>query len=245
MRTAVYSGTRNLYPYMAPAIKSLLANSSVDEIYLLIEDDKFPEWLPETVKTINVSGQQFFLPGSPNYNSYFTYMALLRVCYTKILPLSVGKILQLDVDTVVIDNIDSLWDIDMTGKWFAAAIEENGTYKPYGDKYYNIGVCLFNLDQIRQEKADDVLIDHLNRHRLTYLEQDALNDIGRDKVVQMGARFNESRVTSYTDHPAIVHFAGYMNWKGNYALPRGEYLKQYTEMSWDEALRRYEQNRQK
>ena len=51
---------RNLYPDMLPAIKSMLMNGKPDLIYLLIEDEKFPYWLPSNVKTINVSGQKFF-----------------------------------------------------------------------------------------------------------------------------------------------------------------------------------------
>lgn len=45
-RAAAYCGTRNLYQDMIPAIKSLLLNSNVDKIYLLIEDDEFPYPLP-------------------------------------------------------------------------------------------------------------------------------------------------------------------------------------------------------
>ena len=40
MRVAVYTGSRNLYPDMIPAIKSMLMNGKPDLIYLLIEDDK-------------------------------------------------------------------------------------------------------------------------------------------------------------------------------------------------------------
>ena len=242
-KVAVYSGTRNLYPYMPAAMKSLLANSSVDKIYLLIEDDRFPDWLPAEVETMNISSQQFFLPDSINYNSYFTYMALMRVCYAKILPETVRKVLQLDIDTVVVNDIDGLWDIDMDGKWFAAANEDQGHWRPYGDKYYNVGVCLFNLEQMRKDGADDALIEYLNTKKVTYLEQDALNDIGRDKVIQLPARFNESRVTNYTDNPAIVHFAAIMNWRDNYSLYRGNYLKEYKEMTWEEALRRHRLNK--
>lgn len=243
-KTVVYSGTRNLYPHMAPAIKSMLANSSAEKVYLLIEDDHFPEWLPEMVETINVGGQEYFRPESINYNSYFTYMALIRVCYAKILPATVRKVLQLDVDTVVVDNIDGLWDVNMSGKWFAAANEDSGKWRPYGEKYYNIGVCMFNLEQMRKDNAAETLIEYLNKNKVMYLEQDALNDLGRNKVVQLPLRFNESRVTGYTDHPAIIHYAGIMNWKANYAIHRGERLKEYTEMSWDEALKRHEKNRE-
>ena len=56
MRTAVYTGTRNLYYYMVAAAKSLLAHSNVEKIYFLIEDDTFPYELPPKTSTINVSG---------------------------------------------------------------------------------------------------------------------------------------------------------------------------------------------
>ena len=46
MKAAVYCATRNLYLDLIPAVKSLLANSDVDRVYLLIEDDAFPEELP-------------------------------------------------------------------------------------------------------------------------------------------------------------------------------------------------------
>ena len=115
MKTAVYSGTRNLYEAMSTAAKSLLFHSSVDKIYFLIEDDEFPEKLPSKIETINVSNQEYFPKNSANFKSPFSYMALLRVCYTKLFP-NLDKILQLDVDTVVVDNIDELWGIDLTDK---------------------------------------------------------------------------------------------------------------------------------
>ena len=150
MKTAVYSGTRNLYQPMTTAAKSLLFNSSVEKIYFLIEDDEFPKKLPPQIETLNVSDQSFFPKHSANYKTPFSYMALLRVCYTKLFP-DLDKILQLDVDTVVVDNIDELWEIDLTDKYFAAVEEYLSTYKPFGKKYYNIGVAMFNLDQIRED----------------------------------------------------------------------------------------------
>ena len=35
----------------------MLKNGKPDEIYLLVEDDQMPYWLPENVKVINVSKQ--------------------------------------------------------------------------------------------------------------------------------------------------------------------------------------------
>lgn len=233
MRTAVYSGTRNLYSDMVTAAKSLVANSSIDKIYFLIEDSNFPEELPPVIETVDVSGQKFFPQNSANMNSPFSYMALLRVCYTKIFP-DLDKVLQLDVDTVVVDNIDLLWDINLNSKYFAAVEEKLSTYKPFGPLYYNIGVAMFNLDQIRKEHADDLLIRYLNATKTPYIDQDAWNRHMADRNVALPTRFNESVVTGFTDSPAIVHYAGFRDWQTTSRASRKEYLKKYREMTWED-----------
>lgn len=235
MRTAVYSGTRNLYADMVTAAKSLIANSSVEKIYFLIEDDEFPYELPALIETMNVSGQRFFLKDGANFRSAFTYMSLLRVCYTKLFP-NLEKVLQLDVDTIVVDNIDALWDVDLTGKWFAACQEPLSTFKPYGPTYYNIGVAMFNLGQIRKDEVDEKLIDFLNRVKVPYIDQDAWNRFGVGKAVDLEYRFNESFVTGYSEEPAIVHFAGIKDWQNSPRACRREYLKKYREMTWEDVF---------
>ena len=41
-KVAVYAGTRNLYEQMYVCVKSLMANTIMDKVYLLIEDYEFP-----------------------------------------------------------------------------------------------------------------------------------------------------------------------------------------------------------
>lgn len=235
MKAAVYSGTRNLYQDMVTAAKSLVANSSVEKIYFLIEDNTFPEELPPFIETLNVSGQTYFPRESANFKSQFSYMALLRVCYTDLLP-NVDKVLQLDVDTVCVDNIDELWSVDLTGKWFAAVEEKLSTYKPFGALYYNIGVAMFNLNQIREDKADEMLIRYLNTIDTPYIDQDAWNKHMTGRHVCLPIRYNESFVTGFTDNPAIVHYAGFKDWHENPRLSRREYHRHYKEMSWEDVL---------
>lgn len=235
MRSAVYSGTRNLYPNMVTAAKSLMHNSNVEKIFFLIEDEKFPEELPSQIEIMNVSGQGFFPKNGPNFTTSFTYMSLLRVCYTKLFP-DLDKVLQLDVDTVVVDDINDLWNVDLKGKWFAAVEEDHSTYKPFGPTYYNIGVAMFNLDQIRTDQIDEKLIQYLNTVKTPYIDQDAWNRYGIRKDVKLPSRYNESMVTAYSENPAIVHYAGFKNWQNNDRVPRREYLKKYREMSWQEVL---------
>ena len=86
MKAAVYSGTRNLYSDMVTAAKSLLHNSDVDKVYFLIEDDKFPEYLPPQIETVNVSDQPYFKKSSPNYCNGWTYMVLMKAAMHRIFP---------------------------------------------------------------------------------------------------------------------------------------------------------------
>lgn len=235
MKAAVYSGTRNLYSDMVTAAKSLIANSNVEKIYFLIEDDEFPEELPPIIETMNISGQKFFPKNGANYRTKFTYMSLMRVCYTKLFP-DLDKILQLDVDTICVDNVDYLWEVDMRDKWFASVIEDFSTYKPFGPKYYNIGVAVFNLEWIRKDEIDEKLIHYLNTVNVPYIDQDAWNRFGIGREIKLPTRYNESFVTGYTENPAIVHFAGFKDWQTSLKVPRREYIKHYREMSWRDIL---------
>ena len=240
MKHATYCGTRNLYEAMVWAAKSLVANSSVDLIHLLIEDDEFPYELPDGMfEVINVKeyAEATFPDGTINAKTHFTKMAMVRCCYEKILD-DVDLLLQFDPDTVVLDNVDEIWDLPMDGKWFAATTEWLSGYDPYNSGAYNVGVCLFNLKQMREDNAQVQMVELLNTRKLWCIEQDALDILGtqRGKSVDMPVRFNENRATGYTDNPAVQHFVGYMDWTTNPNLPRREYLKLYRDKSWDEIL---------
>ena len=179
-------------------------------------------------------------------------MSLLRVCYTKLIP-EAERILQLDVDTVVVDDISDLWSIDMGGAWLAAVREppryigegdkrQRIDYKPWGEDYFNIGVAMFNLAKIKEDGQDDWLIHVLNTEKLNWIDQDAWNKYHRRRYVDLQTRYNESMVTGYTDRPAIIHFAGYGNaWidqsdPKHREIPRLEHLRKYREMGWDEVM---------
>lgn len=224
----VYAGTRNLYPCMLPSIKSLLKYNSPEKVYLLIEDDEFPYELPDVCECINVSRQTWFPKGNANSDSVFTYMACTRICYAYLFP-NIDKILQLDVDTIICGSLEDLWDTNLEGKWMAACPEYKGSYNPYGnDKYYNIGVCLFNLDQMRKDNVLPTLINYINITKLWCVEQDALNRFAvPDKVMDIDVKYNESFCCGQTDDPVIVHYAGYPDWWTKPNLPRREYLDMY------------------
>ena len=224
----VYAMTRNLYPCFKPTLTSLLDHNYPEKIYILAEDDALPYALPNCCEVVNVSGQTYFPPDNPNAKSQFTYMAMMRACYCDLFP-DIDKVIQLDIDTIVADSLQELWDMDISGKWFASCPEYRSTYNPFGkEEYYNIGICLYNLAQMRADNAQTQLVDLLNGNQLFCLEQDALNYLAvPDKCAKIPVRYNNSFCCGYTSNPAVIHFAGFPDWYHNRCMPKRKYLDKY------------------
>jgi len=238
----VYAASRNLYPWLPMAYMSLLKHNPEAAVVCLIEDDELPYEVPWNVGTVNVSGQEWFGEDCPNIRTSFTYLSLMRVCYTKLFP-GYDKVIQLDVDTCVTDTLEPIWRIDFSGgEYFAATPEYLSHWKPYGKDYRNVGVCVFNLKQMREDGVDDELIRFLNTNKVPYIDQDALNwlnaEKGGDKALTLGVRYNECFVTGETLRPAVVHAAGCRNWFVNLDEQyRGSYWKPYEKYCQVEACR--------
>lgn len=221
----VYEATRNYYPYLRWTIQSLLEHNDPEIIYILAEDDSIPD-LPEVCKVINVTDQKWIRKSSPNYKSWYSWMVLMRVCLPEIL--DCDKVLQLDIDMVICDSLRPVWETDVEGKWIAAVRERAGTYRPFGMKYYNMGVSLFNLEQMRKDGAMQKLVRELNSVWYPCPEQDAINKYAvPDKITDIPARYNECFCCGYTENPAVIHFAGERSWMDNPEMFRGEYLEKY------------------
>lgn len=191
-------------------MKSLLINSDVDKIYFLIEDDIFPYPLPPEVECINVSNQTYFRKDGPNYSSSWSYMILLRAALSKIFP-HLDKILSLDCDTIVNENISDLWDIPLDGYYVAGAkeLKKSGEYR----SYVNTGVMLFNLKELRENGKDDEIIYDLNTYYRDYPEQDCFNELFKGKILLFPNDYNVSEY-SYPDykHIKVLHYAAIKNW---------------------------------
>ena len=224
MKAAAYCGTRNLYADMIPAVKSLLIHSYVERIYLIIEDDSFPYYLPDCVTTINVSGQEYFRPGGPNMNSRFTWMAMMRATLCHLFP-DLDRILSLDIDTIAVQDVSNLWDLPIDDCYFAASMEPIRTKKDF--LYTNIGVCLYNLKKLRDGKADRV-IRELNRKPYRFLEQDVMNDLCQGAIYDMPSDYNANDWVLPSENPKIVHYAGIRVWNNT------PLVQEYRDIPWSE-----------
>ena len=220
-KAAVYTGTSNLYGGMIAASKSLIANSDVDEIWFLIEDDEFPVKLPDMIHTINASKiwREYIDEDSPNMKSRFSYMAVIRPAFCHILP-HLDRVLSLDVDTMVRTDISSVWDTDLDGYYIAGCMEPH--HSRDGIISINAGVVLMNLEMLRDGRADIIM------------DQDAMTCLCQGRIQTLDKRYNGTIWTGCGPDCFIKHYAGIKDW---YSFP--EAVNWYR-MPWSEVMARHE-----
>lgn len=226
MKHAVYCATRNMYEDMETAAKSLAANSDVDVIHFLIEDEEFPRELPPLVVCHDVSGQEWFEPGGPNYSNGWTWMVLMRAALCHVLE-DVDMVLSLDCDTVCVRDVSDVWDIDISDSYLAMVGENHKS----GDGLYygNYGVSLMNLAKLRDGKADEI-IEVLNRRRYTWPEQDVTNYLCQGRIAELNPEYNYMAWNRSAVQPRIIHYAGQREWRHEHDVAK------YRNMSWDEVI---------
>jgi len=220
-----YAITRNYQHKIIPSVRSLIDHNPKAKVYIVTEGD-FPHELPTKPTVIDISDQEWFPSNGINYSNRFTYINYIKLVYASLL--KVNKVIHLDADTIINDSLEPFWKTDVTGKWVAAVPEYKGTHRPYGPTYYNMGVCLYNLAQIRKDGIEDTLVDYVNKVRMMYPDQDVINKFGvPDKFTPVDVRYNECFCTGKTDNPAIIHYCSIWDWYERRHMDRREYLDKY------------------
>lgn len=216
---------------IVPSLKSLLAHTKIDKVYLLIEDDDVGFWLPDVCETINVSEQSFFEKNSPNYNTRYTYMALMRLALPFILP-EVDMILSLDLDTIITQDISELWSLDMTDSYIAGSIEKEMSELKKCN-YINFGVVMLNLAKLRDGMAAE-MIRLLNYKQYLYPEQDCLNEqVAEENKLIISPMYNTSIFNGdKMVIPKILHFAAF----GAERFKEQKIVCEWGEKDWSDIL---------
>lgn len=149
-------------------------------------------------------------------------MNLSRVIYSQLLP-QLDKVLSLDVDTIVTDDISELWEIDLNN-YYVAGVRDTPALNKNG-LYINAGVLLQNLTNIRNDKRDLQAVFRLNHFKKEYPEQDIINEIYKNKIFELPSEYNSHPLfMNYNpNRKKIIHYAGYRDYF--YKEPLVQYYK--------------------
>ena len=131
-----------------------------------------------------------------------------RLFLTSILPDSIAKVLYLDCDTVVADDLAELWDTPLQDSYLAGVLDtlpDNESKLNVGlstdAPYINAGVLLINLDLWREDNLQQRFLDFLLAHngQVHHHDQGIINGVCRGKIAIVHPRYNCT--SNYFSHP--------------------------------------------
>lgn len=131
----------------------------------------------------------------------YTEAASLRLLLPELLP-ELDKILYLDCDIVVRQDLAKLWDETDLGDNYLAAVYEAAIegqaerFRALGcdpAKYFNSGFLLMNLAQMRDDKVSEKLLEACRVPYLEFPDQDALNQVCQGRVLPLSPLYNSIR----------------------------------------------------
>lgn len=165
-----------------------------------IEDDQV-EFIDKMLKDTNPNSKaikvdvtelyQKEIGGSPNEGSYCTPYTLLRLLADKVEGMPEDKLLYLDIDLLVNDDIQKLYNIDISNYEYAAAQDHYGKKLIYND-YINAGVLLFNMKKIKETGLLQKARDMINAKHMVFSDQSAIYNCTTSKLL-LPQRFNDQK----------------------------------------------------
>ncbi len=193
----VFASDNNYAQHTAVAMASVLVNTKVPQKiqFYLIDDEIQPENKEKITKTVqNLGGniefikiknsklEDCYVSGELSRASYF------RLDIANILDESIEKIIYLDCDLLVYDDIEKMWQLDMDGKPVAATCDlgimasarvrkQKNKFigLPFDAPYFNAGVLMMDLKKWRDGNYAEAIIALATQNKYPNHDQDALN----------------------------------------------------------------------
>jgi len=220
-------------PLLAALMKSIEVNHKTNEaIHFFILDDgifkrnktKLEKSVCPEIFTFHWIQKDKVIPAGmsiPYDNSSYPLIIHMRMFIPYFVPEVYEKVIYMDVDMIVTDDISKLWNTDMKGYTIAAVIDvrikEFGgsraveNYRELGfdakTKYFNTGLLLMNTKKWREEDLTPVIFNCIeeNRKYANYPDQYGLNVVFANKWLQLDTRWSWS-AEEWIPDASLIHF---------------------------------------
>lgn len=216
----------------AEAIKCYIFTMDLTRIkpeYTAISDEKI-EFLNEVLKTKNPNNEVIKIDVTKIYeeefghckneNAYCTPYTLLRLL-ADLVPCIPDKILYLDIDMMIADDITKLYNIDVLEYEYAAVKEKYGSIFIWPD-YINAGMLLLNMKKIKETGLLKKARKLIKTKKMIFADQDAIYRATTKKLL-LPRIFNEQSKFNKKD-TVVCHFCKRLLWK---PYPHTENFKQW------------------
>ena len=137
-----------------------------------------------------------------NENAYCTPYTLLRLL-ADLVPDMPSKLLYLDIDMMIGDDIAKLYNIDISDYEYAAVKEKYGCWLIRPD-YINAGMLLLNMDKIQETCLLSKAREKIKNKKMLFADQDAIFWSTTKKLL-IPRKFNEQSKFNRKD-TVVCHF---------------------------------------
>ncbi len=217
----VFATDYNYLKYTLVSMCSILRQPAINITYRFIiltpegSTQKYRELIDKILSEYNNYTLEIFEIGDEFSNAYLKLKDITTPTYYRLLLPELladcDKCIYMDGDTVALDDLFNLYSIDM-GDNYVGAAEAPGYYEnkayhmarlgiPAEDefKYYNAGVILINLRQMRKDNITDKFMSMIS-NRLESQDQDIINIVCRNRIVKLSAAYNVmTKYNSWSD----------------------------------------------
>tara|TARA_B110000967_G_scaffold2688_1_gene2815 strand:+ start:36 stop:989 length:954 start_codon:yes stop_codon:yes gene_type:complete len=203
-----------------------------------------------------------------------TEAAYYRLLLHKLIPKE-DKVIYLDVDVLVNDDLSAMFSIELDRNILAAVknlyiyqtfdkqlkevVYWNEKFNDAKNSYFNSGVLLLNLAEIRSTYIWREWLELLLKEKWEYLDQDILNITCRNKTVFLPPKYNATYAIrakgsdqlglfskdELTDTPVIYHFTAKKPWNAKYMNQSDvwwSFIKEYDITKYRYFLKRYRES---
>ncbi|MGG4444935.1 glycosyltransferase family 8 protein [Brevibacillus porteri] len=146
-----------------------------------------------------------------------------RISIPDLLDKEIEKVIYLDSDMVIKEDITPLWNTNIDD-YLLAAVKDSwqGVNKlrhvdlsiPDDCDYFNAGVLVMNLNKWREHNITSKIYDYMKKNQslIRYPSQDPMNAILHDNWLQLDTKWNYQSKHLYKSNlridPAIIHYTG-------------------------------------
>ena len=217
----VLASDDNYVPFLAVTLKSIYETSSLDNYYDIIvlernisdtNKDKLKKDIPDNLNNISLRFIDIVKMIS-GYNFQVSKQYPIEIYFRLFIPTLLSeysKVLYIDCDLVLLEDIANLYNIDIGNNYLGAVRDIGMLLYYFTDKkipisktyfsndlseinsqdYFNSGVLIMNLVQLRINVSFDYVSSIINRQKWRYPDQDALNIACANHVFFLDMKWN-------------------------------------------------------
>ncbi len=223
-------------------VTSIFENNRANKIRIHILTEGFSEaTIIRFEKTAAIYGQEIIIhkidssvfDGMP-ITEVYPKSIYFRLLFPKILQDSISKLIYLDCDTIVMQDIGDMWNIDVSSYGIGCVWDQKGEDIRHKNRieitntYLNSGVLLMNLEWLRKNDFTYKCMKYIGDYpeRCVNPDQDAINVILKDKFLFIHPRYNMQQlyllgkkelflgcdkwnlINEAISSPVIIHYTG-------------------------------------